>query len=252
MNGRYRIAVRRIADGGGGSPEIHTDVAAGDTVQVRGPRNAFPFIDSPSYLFIAGGIGITPILPMARATARGPARWNMVYLGRSRASLLFLDELSMFAGDALEIRPDDENGLPDVAELLSRAEPGAAIYVCGPPPLLEAARALVPTLNPSGSLHMERFSAPPVVGGEPFEVELRRSGITVPVAADESALAAIRRQLSDVTYSCQQGYCGTCKASVLHGEVEHRDTRLLDSERPDSMLICVSRAAPGSSLAIDL
>ena len=246
----YRIAVRRIADGGGGSREVHDEIAAGDTLNVRGPRNAFPLIAAPSYLFIAGGIGITPLLPMARTTAVGTARWDLVYLGRTRSSLPFLDELESFAADALETRTDDRCGLPDVAEPLARAEPGAAIYVCGPAPLLDAARELLPDINPTASLHLERFSPPPVAGCEAFEVELARSGRTVAVAADESALAAIRRELPDVTYSCQQGFCGTCKVRVLAGEVEHRDQRLLPNERADSMLICVSRSA--GSLVIDL
>ncbi|MCX6399783.1 MAG: PDR/VanB family oxidoreductase [Propionibacteriales bacterium] len=250
----YRIAVRRIdADmgGGGGSLALHTDVAAGDTIRVRGPRNAFTFIDVESYLFIAGGIGITPILPMVREAARRGARWKMVYVGRSLATMPFLDELQALEGGELELRPDDEFGVPDVADLLGRAEAGAAIYVCGPPQLIDAARVLQPTLNPTGSLHSERFSAPPVVGGHAFDVHLARTGVTVKVAADESALAAIRREVPGVRYSCQQGFCGSCKHAVLEGAVEHRDHKLRAEERAESMLICVSRAA-GDELTLDL
>ncbi|KQY57116.1 oxidoreductase [Nocardioides sp. Root140] len=246
----YRIAVRRIDEGGGGSLAMHR-LSQGDVLTVRGPRNAFTFIDVESYLFVAGGIGITPILPMVREAARRGASWKLVYVGRSLATMPFLSELRSLGGGQLELRPDDEFGVPDVADLLLRADEGAAIYVCGPTPLIDAARVLQPTLNPTGSLHSERFSAPPVVGGRPFEVHLARTGVTVPVGAEESALAAIRREVPGVRYSCQQGFCGSCKHAVLKGDVEHRDTKLRPAERDDSMLICVSRAA-GDSLTIDL
>lgn len=234
----YRIAVRRIADGGGGSIEAH-ELRFGDRVRVRGPRNAFAFVDAPSYLFIAGGIGITPILPMVKAAR---SKGHLVYVGRSRKSMPFLGELPSSA----EIRPDDEFGVPDLADLISRAQPGAAVYVCGPPPVLEAAQRLMFRLNPTGSLHTERFSAAPVVDGRGFSVTLARSGTEVRVGSDETALAAIRRVKPDVVYSCQQGFCGTCKVRVLTGEVDHRRNTI-----PDHMLTCVSRAA-GDSIVLDL
>lgn len=247
----YRIAVRRIADGGGGSTAMHDSLREGDELSIRGPRNAFTFIDAESYLFVAGGIGITPILPMVREAARRGARWRMVYLGRSLATMPFKDELQALSGGELEVRPDDVHGKPDVIELLGRAEPGAAVYVCGPPPLIDAARALLPELNPAGSLHSERFSAPPVVGGRPFDIHLARTGTTVSVRSDESALVAVRRVVPGVRYSCQQGFCGSCKHAVLKGAIEHRDVKLRAEEREHSMLICVSRAE-GDSLTLDL
>ncbi|MCE5288007.1 MAG: PDR/VanB family oxidoreductase [Nocardiaceae bacterium] len=234
----YRIAVRRIAEGGGGSIEAH-ELRFGDRVRVRGPRNAFAFVDAPSYLFIAGGIGITPILPMVKAAG---SKGHLVYVGRSRKSMPFLDELPSSA----EIRPDDEFGVPDVADLISRAQPGAAVYVCGPPPVLDAAQRLMFTLNPTGSLHTERFSAAPVVDGREFTATLARSGTEVRVGADETALAAIRRVQPGVVYSCQQGFCGTCKVRVLGGEVDHRRNTI-----PEHMLTCVSRAF-GDSIVLDL
>ncbi|CRK56644.1 Vanillate O-demethylase oxidoreductase [Alloactinosynnema sp. L-07] len=247
----YRVAVRRIDGGGGGSVAMHSEVAEGDVLTFRGPRNAFTFIDVESYLLIAGGIGITPILPMVREAARRGADWTLVYTGRSRATMPFVAELDAIGGGRLELRPDDEYGPPEAAELVRRAKPGAAIYVCGPPALIDAARAVQPGLNPTGSLHSERFSAPPVVGGRPFDVHLARAGVTVTVGADESALAAIRRAVPAVRYSCQQGFCGSCKHRVLDGGVEHRDTKLRPAERETDMLICVSRAA-GDSLTLDL
>ena len=240
----YRIAVRRIPDGDGGSIEVHERLCAGDRLGVRGPRNAFSFVDAPSYLFIAAGIGITPILPMARAAG---ARGQLVYVGRTRDSMPFLDELP----EAAEVRPDDEFGVPDIAELIACTEPGAAVYVCGPPPVLEAAQRRMFELNPTGSLHPERVSAPPVIDGREFDLTLARSGKTVRVGAEETALAAIRRELPGTLYSCQQGFCGTCKTRVIAGAIDHRDRFLTDAERGEQMLTCVSRAA-GDCLVLDL
>lgn len=241
---RYRIAVRRIADGGGGSLEMHS-LRPGDRLRIRGPRNAFTYVESaPSYLFLAAGIGITPLLPMARAAGE---RGRLVYLGRSRTSMPFLGELPAGA----VVRPDDESGLADIPALLADAAPGAAMYVCGPPPVLEAAQRHAFALNPTGSLHTERFSALPVVDGRAFDLTLARSGHTVRVGAEETALDAIRRVRPGVVYSCRQGFCGTCKAGVLAGAVDHRDRLLPEDERTDRMLTCVSRAA-GDALVLDL
>ncbi|WP_040837094.1 PDR/VanB family oxidoreductase [Nocardia brevicatena] len=241
---RYRLAVRRIPHGDGGSIEMHRAIRRGDPLHARGPRNAFTFVDAPSYLFIAGGIGITPILPMVRAAGD---RGHLVYVGRSRATMPFLGELP----DTAEIRPDDEYGIPDIPELLRRAEPGAAVYVCGPPPMLDAARRSMFAVNPTGSLHTERFSAEPVTDGSEFDLTLARTGLTIRVGADETTLAAIQRVIPDALYSCRQGFCGTCKTAVLAGEVDHRDRTLPGTERAEHMLPCVSRAA-GDELVIDL
>jgi ferredoxin-NADP reductase len=245
----YRIAVRRIADGGGGSREIHDQVRVGDTIRVRGPRNAFMLAPDEAYLFIAAGIGITPILAMVAEAERRGADWTLVYLGRSRETLPFLDELAAY-GERVVVLTDDEHGLPDMGRVLAHAPEGASVYLCGPPVLVDQAKALLPTLDPTARLFSERFSAPPVRGGEPFTVRLARSATEVQVAADESALAAIRREIPSIAYSCQQGFCGTCKVTVLDGDVEHRDSTLLASERDDCMLTCVSRGA--GTLVLDL
>ncbi len=240
---RYRIAVRRIADGDGGSREMHT-LRPGDRLRLRGPRNAFTFVETaPSYLFVAAGIGITPILPMAHAAG---SRGRLVYLGRSRESMPFLDELP----EGAEVRTDDEHGIPDIAAILAEAEPGAAVYVCGPPPVLDTAQRRLFELNPSGSLHTERFSPLPVRDGREFDVTLARSGRTVRVGAQETTLAAIQRVKPDAAYSCRQGFCGTCKSGVLSGAVDHRDRLLSDADRADHMLVCVSRC--DGPLVLDL
>ncbi|MGW5387123.1 PDR/VanB family oxidoreductase [Nocardia sp. NPDC003963] len=240
---RYRIAVRRIVGGAGGSLELHRDIRPGDALRARGPRNAFTFVAAPAYLFVAGGIGITPILPMVRAAG---GRGRLTYTGRSRASMPFVADLP-----GATIRPDDEYGPPDIPELIAAAPRGAAVYVCGPPPMLAAARRSRFEIDPTGSLHTEQFSAPPVVGGKEFDLVLARSGRTLRVGAQETALAAIGRAVPDAAYSCRQGFCGTCRTAVLAGEVEHRDRALPATERATHMLPCVSRAA-GETLVVDL
>jgi ferredoxin-NADP reductase len=236
----YRIAVRRIEGVGGGSREVHEALHAGSPVTVRGPRNAFPFITVDRYLFVAGGIGITPIRPMLYDAVRRGADWSFVYTGRTRASMPFLDELIALDPSRVHIWPDDEFGVPEGLKILATAPDGAALYCCGPPPMIEAIRAEIPREN-IATLHYERFSAPPVVGGVEFEIELARSGQVITVGAEQSALAALRAVVAAVAYSCQQGFCGTCPVTVLAGDVEHHDRCLTDSDRESKMAVCVSR-----------
>lgn len=247
---RYRIAVRHIADGGGGSREIHESLRVGDVVHVRGPRNAFRMVAANSYVFVAGGIGITPILPMVRTAHRRGIPWRLVYFGRTRDSMPFLDELADYRTGTVEIRPDDEFGMPDLPGLMDTVTHRDAVYVCGPPPLLNAARDALTARGTGYELHSERFSAAPVVGGTQFEVRLARSGRTVAVGAEESVLSAVRRVVPEVAYSCQQGFCGSCKTRVLAGRVEHHGSPLVDDAADAAMLICVSRADDG--LVLDL
>ncbi|WP_238473702.1 PDR/VanB family oxidoreductase [Nocardioides cavernaquae] len=250
----YRIAVRRIRErdgGGGGSLEMHT-LAVGDELMLKGPRNAFPFIIARSYLFVAGGIGITPILPMVRdAVARGDD-WAFVYTGRSRASLAFMDEISELAErfpDRVHVWPDDEFGTPRGERILAAAPHGAALYCCGPPPMIDALRGSVPVDN-IDTLHFERFSAPPVIAGEPFAIELASTGERIAVGPDQSALSALRTVRPNIAYSCQQGFCGTCPVRVISGEVTHRDRFLTDDMRGELMATCVSRGT--GTVVLDL
>ncbi len=265
---RYRIAVRRIPGGGGGSVEIHDALGVGSVLTVQRPRNGFGFaapgFGSPAERlhFVAGGIGITPILPMARLAQRLSLDWTMTYTGRSRESLPFLDELATF-GDRVRVRTDDEHGLPDAAELLgpvressvvgehSVAGEQSAVYCCGPAPMIGS---MLDLLRPVADVefHYERFSAPPVVDGEPFEVELARTGEVLEVPADRTALEVIRERRPDIAYSCQQGFCRTCVVRVLAGTPEHREVTLLDADRErGDMLVCVSRSA-GGRLVLDV
>jgi ferredoxin-NADP reductase len=253
----YRIAVRRIPDGGGGSLEVHDVLGIGSRVTTNGPRNAFPLTipghGSPTnrLRFIAAGIGITPILPMVHHVDRLGVEWSMIYAGRSRDSLPFCDNLDQF-GDRVEIRTDDVHGVPTAAELLGECPDGTAVYACGPAPMLTAIRAQLAGRN-NVELHFERFAAPPVIDGEEFTVSIASRGANVRVGAHETLLSALQRNDIWPPYSCRQGFCGTCRTRVIDGCVDHRDTLLTDPERDDGMmLICISRAAKGQRLTLDL
>lgn len=246
----YRIGVRRIPDGGGGSIEVHDALPVGSTVITNGPRNAFPFIATRSMRFIAGGIGITPILPMLAAADRAGADWSIIYAGRSAASLPFLDELDRF-GTRVEVRTDDVHGTPTADDLLGECLSGTTVYACGPAAMLALIRERLAGRNDIG-LHYERFAAPPVVDGSPFTATLT-SGRRIAVAADETLLAALRSAGVDAPYSCQQGFCGTCRVRVTEGVVQHRDTLLTEPEREAGlMLTCVSRAPAGKNVRLEL
>jgi ferredoxin-NADP reductase len=209
-NDHYRIAVRKI---GVASGEVHA-LRPGTRVTVRGPRTAFPFVGEGPFLFIAGGIGITPILPMVRRATASGADWRLVYTGRSRASMPFLDELADH--DRVWIRPDTEYGVPaSGAELLDGLPDGASVYCCGPVPMITSVR--VDLALTAGAVRFERFTPPPIVAGEPFTLTLRRSGRMLDVPGDRSALDVVREVLPDTPYSCRQGFCGTCAVPTADG-----------------------------------
>ena len=253
----YRIAVRRIPDGGGGSIEVHDALPIGAAVTTSGPRNAFPLTVSGygsqarRFRFVAGGIGITPILPMLAAAERHGVDWSMVYAGRSRDSLPFLEELARY-GERIDVRTDDAHGLPSAAELLGDCADDTTVYACGPAPMLTAIRTQLAG-RADVELHFERFAAPPVVDGAEFTATIASTGQSIPVGADETLLAALNRTGVHAAYSCQQGFCGTCRTRVRSGTVDHRDTLLTGPERDDGMmLVCVSRASADESLVLDL
>ncbi|WP_306999564.1 PDR/VanB family oxidoreductase [Amycolatopsis thermophila] len=249
----YRIGVLREPHGRGGSAYVHDHLRVGDHVGVGGPRNNFPLVPSPRYLFIAGGIGITPLLPMIAQAALLGADWTLLYGGRRRDSMAFTDELAVH-GERVHLVPEDERGLLDLATWLGTPRPDTKVYCCGPAPLLAAVEAACRHWPPH-SLHVERFTAreQAPVRDEPFEVELRRTGTTVTVQREVSVLDAVRRAGVDVLSSCRQGTCGTCETGVLDGIPDHRDAILGDDERAagDCMFVCVSRSCT-DRLVLDL
>jgi ferredoxin-NADP reductase len=249
----FTIAVRRVDGGDGGSVEIHERIAPGTVLRAFGPRNGFPFAADPVVLFIAGGIGITPILPMAREAAARGLDWRLVYAGRSLASMPLKDQVAALDPARTEILADEESGPPDCADLIRRAPANAAVYCCGPPAMLAGLRAAAGA-TAVRAFHFERFTAPPVVGGRAFEIELRSNSTVLRVPPDRSVLDVLRDHLDPaLPYSCKQGFCGLCQQRVLSGRVDHRDRRLTGAQRADGdMLICVSRAREGERLVLDL
>jgi ferredoxin-NADP reductase len=246
----WRIAVLREPNGRGGSQYIHDRVQAGHTLTTRGPRNHFSLVSAPRYKFIAGGIGITPILPMAKAAEAASAEWSLLYGGRRLASMAFREELTAY-GERCRFWPEDERGLLPLADELSEPPAGTLVYCCGPGVLLDAVEKTCERW-PLGTLHVERFRArtltKPALEGS-FEVECAVSGLIVQVAPDQSILEALTDAGLDLDSSCLEGACGTCEVSVLEGTPDHRDSILEPGEKAanDVMMICVSRSKSSCS-----
>jgi ferredoxin-NADP reductase len=239
----YRIAVRRIADGGGGSIEMHDALDVGDSLVFEGPRNAFYLgAGERDVLFVIGGIGVTPILPMLHVAQQRAINWHAVYAGRSREYMPLLDEVVSMAPDRVTVWADDERGrFAGADDLLVGAGPTTAVYVCGPAGMLESVR-IARDEHANAPLHYERFSPPPVVDGVPFQLELARSRRVLDVPANRSALDVMLDDDPTTAYSCRQGFCGTCKVNVLSGQINRRGRT---AEAGGEMLVCVSRATGG-------
>ncbi|MFD1211950.1 PDR/VanB family oxidoreductase [Arthrobacter sp. GCM10027362] len=257
----WRLGVLREPAGRGGSAYIHDELKPGTKVQVRGPRNNFALAGAGSYLFIAGGIGITPILPMLREAAGRDTPWRLVYLGRSRSSMAFTRELEALGGD-VHLHADDESGLYPLAGLLADLDPDTHVYACGPGPLLNALQAIAGGWEDPSRLHVERFTADPAgpgagsaswAGGDHEFIVETAGGTEVVVPVGTSILQALEAAGINQPNSCREGICGTCETGVLSGEPDHRDSLLSEDEHEtgDTMMICVSRCR-GRRLVLDL
>jgi len=252
----YQIAVLRQDDGRGGSREAHDALRVGQTVTVAGPRNAFALLPAPRYLFIAGGIGITPILPMVRHAEACGAEWRLVYGARSLDRMSFVEQLGGISRDKVDLRLADRSARIDLDDAVEAARGGAEVYACGPRGLLDALEARFEAAALRERLHIERFAAAPVPisaddGG--FRVFLGRTGGHVDVPVGHSILEALRQAGHDLPSSCEQGFCGTCECRVLDGVPDHRDTLLTEQERQAAkvMMTCVSRAL-SATLTLDI
>ncbi len=222
------------------------------------PRNHFAFEIAPSYRFIAGGIGITAILPMVRAAAAGGARWSLAYAGRSVEGMAYARDLAQAYPEQVRLFPSASTGRMDVAAELAGPDPVTDVYCCGPQGLMDAVEAAAKEAGwQPGALRQERF-VPRELGApvwqEAFEVDLLLSGQVVTVEPGQSILEAARGIGALVLSSCETGTCGTCETPVLEGAIEHRDSVLTADEQAagDRMMICVSRApARGSPSSSD-
>ena len=250
---RYVIAVKREAAGRGGSATLVDSVAAGDTLHVSAPANLFELHPASGYIFVAGGIGITPILAMIHAV-RGRVPFHLYYLTRSAAHAAFLPELAApdLAGQVTVHHdggdPDNAFDLWPVFEQPTRAH----IYCCGPRPLMDAVRDMTGHW-PGSAVHFEDFGTDlvrPRADDRPFTVRLARSGMELAVPAGITVLDVMRAHGLHVPSSCESGTCGTCRTAVLDGEVDHRDRVLTPAERAGAMMVCVSRAK-GDLLVLD-
>lgn len=252
---RWSVAVLRAEQSRGGSVLVHDKLSVGALIEVEGPRSAFALdSDAAAHILIAGGVGITPIVAMMRRLTRDAQPWRMLYAGRSRSSMAFVDEVAAH-GDSVTIHADDEcGGLPDLDAVLAGAAAGDVIYCCGPAPLLDA----VASAAPEGTvLRTERFAAPQVSATDAddsaFEVVCERSGHRVEVRSATSVLDALLAAGIDVPSSCEEGICGTCEVGVVKGDVDHRDFLLSEAEHADNktMFPCVSRCR-SAELVLDL
>ncbi|HSM19180.1 MAG TPA: PDR/VanB family oxidoreductase [Hyphomicrobiales bacterium] len=261
---RYVTAILREPKGGG-STWMHDQVKVGDVLKASGPTNNFPLEpDAGRHHLIAGGIGITPMLAMGHALARGDRPFTLDYCTKSVEETAFLEEVRQVFGDRVTFHHDGgdpSRGIDLKAALAERPE-GTHLYLCGPAGLLRAAREAARHW-PEGTVHYELFSSlrsdqeRAVVEGLPneaFEIELAQSGLTLTVPADKTILEVLNENGIPVIKVCEEGYCGTCQVTLLGGKADHRDEVLDDNERASNTLIqvCISRAMPGEKLILDL
>ncbi|WP_395321024.1 cytochrome P450/oxidoreductase [Variovorax sp. UC74_104] len=249
--GAFEIAVLHEPEGRGGSAWVHANVKPGDRLRIRGPRNHFRLDESlKKAIFIAGGIGITPVSAMARRAKALGMDYELHYSGRSRRSMAFVDELAALHGDRLHLHVADEGRRNDLQALLAQPVAGAQVYACGPLRMLQALEDCCAAW-PEGALRVEHFEST-LATLDPskehaFEVELKDSGLVLTVPPDQTLLTALRAANVDVQSDCEEGLCGSCEVRVLAGKVDHRDVVLTRVEREANtkMMACCSRACEG-------
>ncbi|MDR3454744.1 MAG: PDR/VanB family oxidoreductase [Rhodoferax sp.] len=241
----WRIVVHRERHGRGGSAYLCDQLVEGQRLYVRGPRNNFPFVPSPRLTLLAGGIGITALLPMVAAAQDAGCDWRLLYLARSQADMSLLDEICRLPPERVTLHCSADRGRLDLAAWTRTLGPEEAVFACGPLRLLDDLESLHDH-TARWQLHLERFENPNFAQGEhrAFEVVLARSGRSVRVNSEESILDALLREGLALDCSCREGVCGSCEQRVLQGVPDHRDAVLTADERRQNthMMICVSRA----------
>lgn len=253
---RYVIAVKREPHGRGGSVSLVDDTAEGDMLAVSPPKNEFPLDErAKAFILVAGGIGITPMLSMARQLkSEGNRKFQLCYLARDPDGTAFFDELQSDAWRPY-VNIHHDYGDPmrsfDFWSLFERPNQ-AHVYCCGPNALMDTVKDMTGHW-PSGSVHFESFGTGSVAAKEnhPFTIRLQRSGTALDVPADQSILDVLRRANVRVASSCESGTCGSCKTTLCSGEADHRDWVLRDDERQSHIMVCVSRAR-SRELVLDL
>jgi len=250
---RYVIAVLREPAGRGGSASMVDDANDGDEILAVPPRNDFPLVPSPAgYTFIAGGIGITPILAMMREVKNRNGRFKLYYCTRAAEQTAFLDELRSAEWRSHVVIHHDGGDLERALDLWPVLEqPRGHVYCCGPRGLMTAVRDMSGHWSPS-AVHFEAFTEPQKQAADdrPFRVRLAASGAVIDVPTGTTILEAIRAAGYSVSSSCESGTCGTCRTRLIAGEADHRDLVLSASEQSSNIMICVSRAR-SDELVID-
>jgi vanillate O-demethylase ferredoxin subunit len=256
---RYVVAVHFDPESRGGSRHVHERLRVGDLLAITAPDNHFPLDENAAHsILIAGGIGITPLLSMARRLNELGRPWDMFYAARSRRSAAFVRDLEDTSGAGagrLHLYFDDESGggAPDLSRIVAAAQPDSHFYCCGPAPMLDAFRRLMQDVAPV-RVHFEYFAAAQEAATEgDFELVLAKSGKRVEVPAGKTLLQAIIDAKVDVNYACSQGVCGTCLTTVLEGEPDHRDNYLTDEERAsNSMIMVCCSGSKSARIVLDL
>lgn len=245
---RYIIAVKRENPSTGGSEAIHDSVSEGDLLAISEPRNNFTLRrDAEKTILLAGGIGITPLLAMASALENENAEYELHYFVGSDKQKAFVDRLAAFGARVVcHIGLSGDGTRLALQQILSHNDPNHQVYVCGPGPMLEAARQLAASAGwPDTAVHFEYFkNTREIDRSGSFEIALSRSALTLQVPAGRSILSVLRENGIDMDSSCEQGACGTCMATVLDGEPDHQDVYLNQAERDSGtkIMTCVSRA----------
>ena len=242
---RYRVAVREI-EGGRVSRSIHRELRPGTLLPVGIPRNNFPLVASPNYLFIAGGIGITPLLPMMREATRTSATWSLLFCARRADEIPFVAEARALGGGEVSLHVSEAGTRLDVAARLSAVPEATVLYCCGPERLMTAVEEAT-SHWPEGTVHFEWFaprSRPEDETSGTFQLVCAQTGVTVTVPPDRSILETLVQAGISIPSSCEQGICGTCECRIIEGEADHRDSILSAGERAanQSLMVCVSRA----------
>ncbi|MFD1009459.1 PDR/VanB family oxidoreductase [Oceanisphaera ostreae] len=241
---QWKIAILKEENGRGGSQFIHNKVKVGDVIKVSEPRNHFSFNSRKKCLFIAGGIGITPILPMIRQAQAEGIDWRLVYLSRERNRLAFLDQLGGYDSTRVILHGDKEDGPISLATLLADCDGDTCVYSCGPKRLLDALEESAAAQS-EWALYIERFSSGPIdTTGASFDVVINSTGQRFSITEGESILVVLRAAGINIPISCRNGVCGSCETGVLSGVPDHRDSILSPEEREENnfMMLCVSRA----------
>ncbi|WP_446226123.1 PDR/VanB family oxidoreductase [Nocardia sp. IBHARD005] len=244
---RWSIAVLREPGSRGGSAYIHDRLTVGELITYKGPTNLFEFTGAAAHIiFIAGGIGITPLVPMMEHAGELGLSWNLYYGGRTLESMAFTAELVDRYPGHVTMCPQDSEGLLDIDSIINGLDDTTEIYCCGPTGLIDAVEA---TGAANGiRVRTERFhnvATDDAAGSGSYLVELAESGSQITVAENTSLLDALREHGVDISSSCEEGTCGTCEVPVLAGAITHRDCVLSEEERQsgETMMACVSRSA---------